>query len=260
MPNKIIAEQKIVKASQISKFLNKTLLGRDLSIKKVVPICDLEKNSFSFLREKYLDIRTLGKVKQIQPALIICPAKFKKFFKCSLIVSGAAYFDFSQTIKKFFNCPRPKIKIGKNFNKKQYVVIGGAGFSYQRNPKGINERIANIGGVQIGDNVDIGSFSTIDRGVLTDTMIGSDVKIDNLVHIAHNCLIGQGTIIAAGASFGGGVIVGKNCFIGLNACIRQRIKIGDGAVVGMGAVVVKDVPPDVVVAGNPARILKKNKN
>ncbi len=249
---------KLVKASEVAKFLNTKLRGKDILIQKPVPVYDIVPHSISFIKNEIADEQKIIEIINKQSdILIVCPLRFEKSINCSVILSKNSYFDFSKVIKKFFRCPKPKIKIGKNCIIKAEAIIGGAGFSYQKNEKGIHERVAQIGGVTIGDNVEIGSWTAIDRGVLTDTIIESNVIIDNLVHIAHNCVIGEGTIIAAGAVFGGGAIVGKNCFIGLNASIKQRIRIGDNAVIGMGAVVINDVPSEATVVGNPAKVLIK---
>ena len=255
-----MAKVKQTKASQIAKFLKTRLFGKDIAIKKPVSIYDLSPNSMSFVREKTFEESLIDIINKNPSSLIICPSQLKERIKSSFIISERPYLDFSRVVKKFFNCPKPKIVIGKNCHIKPNVIIGEEGFSYQKNEKGINERVVQVGGVRIGDNVDIGSGTAIDRGILTDTIIGANVKIDNLVHIGHNCVIGEGTVIVAGAVVGGGAVVGKNCFIGINASIRQRIRIGDNAFIGMGAVVVKDVPSGITVVGNPARpLIKKNR-
>lgn len=248
---------KQIKASQIAKFLKAELFGKDIIIKKPVFINNLAINCLSFIREKYFEESLINNINKHPLSLVICPPRFQDKIKSSFILSERPYYDFSRVVKRFFNCPKPKIIIGKNCYIKPNVIIGREGFNYQKNEKGINKRVTHIGGVRIEDNVDIGSGTAIDRGILNDTCIGSNVKIDNLVHISHNCVIGEGTIIAAGAILGGGVNVGKNCFIGINASIKQRIKIGDNAFIGMGAVVVKDVPSGITVVGNPAKPLKK---
>lgn len=130
--------------------------------------------------------------------------------------------------------------------------IGFEGFGFHK-----GKRIPHKGGVLIGSNVEIGSNTCIDRAVIGDTVIGDNVKIDNLVHIAHGVKIGNGSIIVAGAVICGSVTIGENVWVGANACIRQHLTIGDNAVIGMGAVVVKDVPAGQTVAGNPAKQLSK---
>ncbi len=249
-----------VKASQIAKFLKTKLFGKDIIVKKPVPIYDLSANCLAFIREKSFEESLINIIDKNPASLIICPLQLKDRIKSSFILSSQSYLDFSRIVKKFFDCPKPKIIIGKNCHIEPTAVIGEDGYSYVRDEKGVNQHITCIGGVKIGDNVDIGAGATITRGILSDTCIGSNVKIDNLVHVAHNCVIGEGTQLAAGVILGGGVIIGKNCLIGLNASIRQRIKIGDNAMVGMGAIVVKDVPSGITVVGNPARpLIKKEK-
>ena len=251
-----MATNKKIKSSQIAKFLGTAICGKDVIIDKPVLITELNHNCISFLREKELNEASFDNINKISSCLVICEPQLKDKLKIPVIVSELPYYEFSMVIKKFFAKPKAKITMGKNCQIKRNAVIGGEGFNYQKNKKGINERVTHIGGVILGDNVDIGSGTAVDRGIIGDTVLGSNVKVDNLVHIGHDCKVGEGTLIAAGAILGGKVIVGKNCFIGLNSCIRQRIKIGDNAVIGMGAVVVKDVSPNTIVIGNPAEPFK----
>jgi len=148
------------------------------------------------------------------------------------------------------------VKIGKHCLIRSNCVIGeeGFGFEYDMDEKPI--RIPHLGGVKIGDCVEIGNFVSIARGTLKDTIISSYVKIDNLVHIAHNCIIGENTLIIACAEVSGSCIVGRNCWLGVGCTTMQKIRIGDNSVIGIGAVVIKDVPPNAIVAGNPAKIIR----
>ena len=115
----------------------------------------------------------------------------------------------------------------------------------------------HIGGVILEDNVEVGANNTIDRGALSNTILRKDVKTDSLVHIAHNVVIGERTLIMANAMFSGSVTVGKDCWIAPSSSMRDTIKIGDNVTVGLGAVVTKNIPSKQIWTGNPARELKE---
>jgi UDP-3-O-[3-hydroxymyristoyl] glucosamine N-acyltransferase len=132
------------------------------------------------------------------------------------------------------------------------AVIGADGFGYEQDDEGKWFRIAHLGGVVIGNDVEIGANTCVDRGTFGDTRIDDNVKIDNLVHIAHNVVVRDNALIIAHAMVAGSVTVGKNVWIAPCASIRQKLSIGDDAVIGMGAVVVKDVAPGTTVMGVPA--------
>ena len=133
------------------------------------------------------------------------------------------------------------------------AVIGDAGFGFERDTDNRPLRMIHLGGVRIGEHVQVGALTAVARGALGDTVIEDYVKINNLCHVAHNCHIGWGTIIGACADLCGSLRIGRNCWIAPNCSIRQKLAIGDGAVIGMGAVVVKDVAAGVMVYGNPAK-------
>ena len=129
-------------------------------------------------------------------------------------------------------------------------------FGFVRDDDGSLVSFPHYGGVIIGENVDIGKHVAIDRGYLGDTVIGDGTKVDNLVHIAHNVVIGKDTMIVAGTIIGGSVSIGNRCFIGIGAMIKNGVSIGDDATIGMGSVVLKDVPPGETWCGNPAKKLR----
>lgn len=151
------------------------------------------------------------------------------------------------------------VKIGAHCLIRSNCVIGEEGFGFETGDGTAPMRIPHFGSVQIGDFVEVGNFTAIARGTLKDTIVGSHVKIDNLVHIAHNCLIGENTLVIACAEVSGSAVVGKNCWLGVGCSIIQKVTIGDNCLVGMGAVVLKDVPSGAVVVGNPAKIIKMKK-
>ena len=133
------------------------------------------------------------------------------------------------------------------------TTIGHFGFGYVREDDGIPLHIPHSGGVQIGCYVDIGANTCIDRGTLSDTVIRDHAKVDNLVHIAHNCDIGEGAYVIATSILCGSVRIGTRASIAPNASILEGVQIGADAVVGLGAVVLADVPDGVTVVGNPAK-------
>jgi UDP-3-O-[3-hydroxymyristoyl] glucosamine N-acyltransferase len=149
-----------------------------------------------------------------------------------------------------------RVTIGRNCVIKSGSVIGGDGFGYERNNEGILEKFPHVGGVIIEDNVDIGANTCVDRGTLSDTIIGEGTKIDNLVHVGHNAAIGKHCVITAFAMIPRSKI-GDGAWIAPNASMLEGTVIGKKALVGMGAVVIKNVPDGDVVVGVPAKSIKK---
>ncbi len=137
------------------------------------------------------------------------------------------------------------------------VKIGDDGFGYERDKEGVPLNFPHFGSVIIGNNVEVKSNSCINRGALSATVIGDNVKIGSLCHIAHNVIIGKNTMVAGGSIVGGSVKIGEGCFIGMRAVIKNGVKIGDNAVIGMGAVVVKNVRDNTTVIGNPAKEIER---
>ena len=130
--------------------------------------------------------------------------------------------------------------IGKNCTLYAGAVIGSDGFGYAKdNDKWL--AIPQIGKVVLGDNVDVGSNSTIDRGALDDTIISSGVKIDNLVQIGHNCIIGENTIIAGCVGIAGSAKIGKNCAIGGAAMILGHLSITDNVTISPGSMITRSI-------------------
>jgi UDP-3-O-[3-hydroxymyristoyl] glucosamine N-acyltransferase len=126
---------------------------------------------------------------------------------------------------------------------------------YQRNDAGQLEKFLHLGGVRIGDDVEIGSNSCIDRGTLGDTVVGKGPKIDNLVHIAHNVQVGRDVLITANVLIAGGGVIGDGAHLAPSSTVLNQLKIGARAAVGLGAVAMRDVPPDATMMSSPARQL-----
>ena len=145
--------------------------------------------------------------------------------------------------------------IGKNVRVLDGSVIGKKGFGFFPNKKA-NFRYPHIGMVIIHDNVEIGCNNTIDRGSISNTIIGTNTFLDNQVHIAHNVNIGKNCIITGQVGIAGSASIGDNVMIGGQTGITGHIKIGNNVQIGGGSGVVKNIPDNSRVMGYPARDIK----
>lgn len=149
-----------------------------------------------------------------------------------------------------------KVEIGANTIIHSGVIIGSDGFGYYQDNEGKNIKVPHYGGVVIGSRVEIGANVCIDRGTLDDTIIGHNVKIDNLCHIGHNSIIGDNSSVVALSMLGGSSLLEKNVYVAPGVMVRNQLRIGENSLLGMGAVVVKDVEANKVVAGVPAKVIR----
>lgn len=134
-----------------------------------------------------------------------------------------------------------------------FSKIGGYGFGFD--PKSnFTKRWSHSGEVVLSDDVEIGSNTCVDGGTIGATTIGKNTKIDNLVHIAHNVVIGRNVLIVAGTVVGGSVVIGSNVFIGEGVRIKDHVKIGNNVVLGQGSNILKDVPNNTQVISKVERI------
>ena len=135
-------------------------------------------------------------------------------------------------------------------------VIGKHGFGFfPVNNKNI--RYPHIGNVLIEENCEIGCGSTIDRGSMSNTVIGKNTYLDNQIHIAHNVRIGENSIIAGQVGIAGSSIIGNNAKIGGQAGISGHLKIGNNVEIGGGSGVIKDIPDNSKVMGYPAKNIRE---
>ena len=149
-----------------------------------------------------------------------------------------------------------RVSIGNDCEIQSGAVIGQDGFAYTEDENHVKTMVKHYGGIVIEDNVNIGGNVIVDRAQIDDTVICAGCKIDPLVHIAHNVVLGKNSTVIACANIMGSVSTGENVYIS-SSIVRNQIKIGSNAVVGMGAVVVKDVSGDTTVVGNPAKVFEK---
>lgn len=146
-------------------------------------------------------------------------------------------------------------KVGANCILHSGAVIGADGFGFAPTPNGY-EKIPQIGNVVIADNVEIGANTTIDRAMMGSTRIEQGVKVDNLIQIAHNCVVGENTAMASQAGIAGSTKVGKNCMIGGQVGLAGHIKIGDNVQIAAQSGIKDSVPDGARLFGTPAMDFK----
>lgn len=148
---------------------------------------------------------------------------------------------------------RERSKIGSHCIFHTNVSIGADGFGYRPSDDGRGlVKIPHIGNVVIGNHVEIGANSCVDRAKFSSTILGDGCKIDNLVQIAHNCVLGRSCIMAGSSGLAGSVTLGDGVVIGGSASIKDHTTIHSGATVGAGSGVVGDVAAGKTVLGYPA--------
>ncbi|HVY12450.1 MAG TPA: UDP-3-O-(3-hydroxymyristoyl)glucosamine N-acyltransferase, partial [Alphaproteobacteria bacterium] len=163
-----------------------------------------------------------------------------------------------------------RVKIGDRVILHFNSAIGSDGFSFVTPSRGSAEmvketasgsveafnteilRIHSLGAVVLGDDVEVGACSTIDRGTVTDTVIGRNTKVDNQVQIAHNVVIGENCMICGCAGIAGSVVIGDRVILGGLSGVADHVKIGDDSVLSAGAVAASNLPAKGVYMGFPA--------
>ncbi|NNM45782.1 UDP-3-O-(3-hydroxymyristoyl)glucosamine N-acyltransferase [Knoellia koreensis] len=148
---------------------------------------------------------------------------------------------------------RSGVRVGPYTRIGSHASIGGPGFGFEMDESGRPIRIGHRGGVDIGAHVEIGQQVSIAQGTIEPTVIRDHVKIDDCVFIAHNVSIDENSFIIAGAEISGSVRIGRGVWISPEVTVINKVSIGDEALVGIGAVVVRDVEANTIVAGVPAK-------
>lgn len=152
---------------------------------------------------------------------------------------------------------RPGVSIGARCRVLANAVVGSDGFGHAFPPQAWPEPIAHLGGVVIGDDVDIGPGAFVSAGTIDPTTIGEGTKIDGHAYIGHNAQIGAGVMVCAHAVVGGSAVVSDGVWLNPGALIRTKVRIGDRATVGMGAVVMKSVAAGTTVMGDTASEIRE---
>lgn len=169
-----------------------------------------------------------------------------------------------------------RARIGDRFIAQSGAVIGADGFSFVTAEKSHVEeareslgsdveaagqtwlRIASIGSVEIGDDVEIGANSVVDQGTIRATRIGDGTKLDNLVQVGHNVVIGRHCLLCGQAGIAGSSVIGDFSVLGGKAGVIDNIKIGSGAILGAGSIAHSNVPKGKAMMGNPAVAMQTN--
>ncbi|CAM3699638.1 UDP-3-O-(3-hydroxymyristoyl)glucosamine N-acyltransferase [Flavobacterium gelidilacus] len=147
---------------------------------------------------------------------------------------------------------RERSQIGSHCIFHPNATIGADGFGFRPCPERGLAKIPQIGNVVIGNYVEIGANSCVDRGKFSSTVIGDGCKIDNLVQIGHNSKMGKFCIMAGNSGLAGSVTLGNGVIVGGSASLKDHITVGDGAIIGAGSGVTGDVPAKVTMLGYPA--------
>ncbi len=147
---------------------------------------------------------------------------------------------------------REQVRLGDRVIIHDGAVIGSDGFGFALQD-GAYHKIPQLGTVTIGDDVEIGANTTVDRATLGETVIQRGTKLDNLIQVAHNVVVGADTVIAAQTGISGSARIGERCRIGGQVGIAGHLRMGDGVQVAAQAGIAGDVPAGEVISGSPAR-------
>ena len=147
---------------------------------------------------------------------------------------------------------REEVEVGDRVIMHSGAVIGSDGYGFAKDGE-VYRKIPQVGNVVIEADVEVGANATIDRATTGTTRVGRGTKIDNLVMIAHNVVIRENCAVVAQVGIGGSSEIGKGATLAGQAGVAGHLKVGDGAVVAGQAGVIRDVAPDTIVSGYPAR-------
>lgn len=152
----------------------------------------------------------------------------------------------------------PHTQLGRDVRVHSGAVLGADGFSYHPGTNG-PRKMQHLGRVVVHDGVEIGANTCIDRGALSDTVVGQHTKLDNLVQVGHNSQLGAGVLVAGQAGLSGSVVIADGAVLGGQVGVAEHRRIGAYAQVGAQSGVSRDVPPSATVLGTPARSARRTR-
>ena len=237
--NKIIVDNVLVAAAKITKIFYPDSLTDDFDITSK----DISKTSFK-KKVKFGNNVLIGKNVKIGKN---CSIGHNSIVEKNVIIGNNCSIGSNVILRNTI--------VNNNVHILDGCVIGKKGFGFFPDKKS-NYRYPQIGIVIIDDNAEIGCGSTIDRGSMSNTIIGKNTYLDNQIHIAHNVKIGDNCIIAGQVGFAGSSTLGNHVMIGGQAGVSGHLKIGSNVQIGGGSGVIKDIPDNSKVMGYPAKSLK----
>lgn len=240
-----------------------TLIKKFFKYKDTSPITKLKDKSVSFIRnEKYLPY--LKNVKE--DVWIIAPRKLKDKITqyqerycptVNVYYTHNPEFEFVLYHNKIHeNKPKTSPRIGTNCRIHSSTIIGAEGLKVINAPNGEKIQFFHSGHLIVNDNVNIGPYSVIHRGLFGVTTIGAGSKIGTRCVVGYNCHIGANNVLAPGVIFNGGVYTGANCWFGSSTTVKHYIKLCDNVALGMSSVVVKNINTSGIYVGAPAKYIK----
>ncbi len=274
-----------MKAKEIASFIKGEILGnpeKDIRYPGYLFTAKKDELAYCFLKNDEKDLEAIDKT---TAGIVICQEHLKEKLgqlkkKPTLILSKAPKHDFALVLQEFFVKETPtvspsarigsNVKMGKNVDVHPNVVVydktsignrvvvranavlGAEGLDYGRNQKGELKRIPHLSQLIIEDDVDIGSNTTIQRGILRPTIIGRGTRIGPNCDIGHEAKIGKHCIVTGMTLVAGATEIGDYTYVAPHSTIRNSIRIGKNAFVGIGSLVMNDVPDKATVIGRPA--------
>lgn len=247
------------KKDLMNKIKVRSFIGCENPLLAMLKILSLWEYNVSFPDDRGRELAYISPKAFISPGVLVFPFSYigadVEIGENSVIMPGAFIGDGSKIGKGVYIFPNvvvyPFCEIGDNSIVHAGAVIGADGFGFV-SYFGDILKVPQVGNVRIGKNVEIGANTCIDRATMSTTEVADDVKIDNLVQIAHNVEIGRGTRIAALTGIAGSSKVGEYCIFGGQVGVVDHVEIGDYTIAGARTAVTSSVKGGVVIMGEPA--------
>jgi len=174
------------------------------------------------------------------------------------ITSEQPRYDFGKVVERFFMWQtEKKPQISKSAVIHPTATLNVEGMNYSRGRNGDLQKVPHVGGLIVADNVEVGALTTIQRGVLKDTVIGEGTKIGPKCNIGHGAHIGEHCLVTGMNFIGGSVVLGNRVYVAPHSTIKNGVKVGDDVFIGIGSLILHDVPSGATVVGRPAVLLEQ---